>query len=320
MKERDLSIDILRAMAIIGIIIAHSNPSYLFIQLRSFDVVLMVFLSATCARGGVEKENFNYLDFIIKRAYRLIIPVWIFLIVYYAGVYMLYYLPPYSELLASFLFISDRYVWIIRILIILAVCAPFINKWTNKIGSFYILAICASVLYLCEFIFNKGLPHIAEIILMTIPYAVVYIIGININRYNTKLITLIILLLIAGLSLNITLNLHNGHSIDLSKFKYPPHFMYIAYGLGVSLFLWIYRKDILIFLRHIKLDIPLLFIGQNTYWMYLLHIPFVDFAEDKYDSVIRFFIIFTGAVISVIIKNLITKRINNYRLATIFKG
>lgn len=51
LNRRDTSIDILRFIAISGIILAHSNPGTFLTQLRGFDVVLMVFLSAVCVKG-----------------------------------------------------------------------------------------------------------------------------------------------------------------------------------------------------------------------------------------------------------------------------
>lgn len=122
--KRDPSIDLLRCIAIIGIIIAHCTPTSIFIQLRGFDVVLMVFLSAVCSKKF--DNDFNYFDYFTKRCMRLILPVWIFLIIYYIGIYSFYYLPPFQDILSSFTFFSDRYVWIIRILVILSLLTPYI--------------------------------------------------------------------------------------------------------------------------------------------------------------------------------------------------
>lgn len=43
-KERNTKIDILRAIAMICIIIAHSKPDALTFQLRNFDVIMIVIL------------------------------------------------------------------------------------------------------------------------------------------------------------------------------------------------------------------------------------------------------------------------------------
>lgn len=51
-EKRDFSIDILRWLAITGIILVHIQPSIFWAQLRSFDVPMMVFLSAYCFANG----------------------------------------------------------------------------------------------------------------------------------------------------------------------------------------------------------------------------------------------------------------------------
>lgn len=73
-RTRDFSIDILRAIALMGIICVHIRPSSFWAELRNFDVPMMVFLSGisfaisnNCKsityRGGVlavcQKEDFT---------------------------------------------------------------------------------------------------------------------------------------------------------------------------------------------------------------------------------------------------------------------
>lgn len=131
--KRDPSIDILRFIAITGIIMAHSKPGALLTQLRGFDVILMVFLSAVCVNGK-KMATVNLLDYFCKRGVRLILPVWIFLIFYYAGIYLVYYLPATKEIIASFVFLSDRYVWIIRILLLLALATPLLCRLSDSLS------------------------------------------------------------------------------------------------------------------------------------------------------------------------------------------
>lgn len=177
-KQRNASIDLLRSIAIIGIIIAHCTPNLFLIQLRGFDVVLMVFLSAICS-NKFGSENFNYFDYFTKRCIRLILPVWIFLIIYYCGVYFFYYLPPFQEILASFTFFSDRYVWIIRILVMLSLLTPYLYKLTTNSSPTQIIVYFCIIVLACEIIFKIQNNEWANLIFMTMPYGLVYILGIN---------------------------------------------------------------------------------------------------------------------------------------------
>ncbi|MGX7393448.1 hypothetical protein [Carnobacterium mobile] len=46
-KERDKRIDIIRALAMLGVIVAHINVHAIILQLRSFDVSMMALLMGT---------------------------------------------------------------------------------------------------------------------------------------------------------------------------------------------------------------------------------------------------------------------------------
>ena len=82
MECRNRSIDLLRFIALTGIIIAHIDPPSFWMQLRGFDVPLMVFLSGVSYRiSGGNKQN--YWSYAVKRFKRLILPVWVFLTIYF---------------------------------------------------------------------------------------------------------------------------------------------------------------------------------------------------------------------------------------------
>lgn len=321
MKERDISIDILRFFAIIGIIIAHTTPSPLFVQIRGFDVVLMVFLSAVCTKkfdGG----KFNYFTFLVKRCIRLILPVWIFFILYYIGIYLFYYLPPINDIVASFTFTSDRYVWIIRILVILSILAPLIWKLTHKLSSIALSIILFGGLVLSEFMFCAYPDRIYDMIFMTIPYGMVYMLGINVNHFSKKaLLTLAGSFLSVFIILFIYLWVTSGEYVLTSLYKYPPRFYYISYALAITLLMWVYRSQIEWVMHKLHLRPFASYIGCHTYWLYLWHIPIVDIVQGHFTPLIRFIMIFGVAMSIVIVQDTIVNRyIKNKIWNTVFNG
>lgn len=320
-KERDASIDILRFIAIMGILIAHSNPNQFLIQIRGFDVALMVFLSAVCAKG-FDKENFNYFDFFIKRGIRLILPVWIFFVFYYVGVYVFYYLPPLREVLSSFTLTSDRYVWIIRILVVLAILAPFIWKYANKLSSTSIIITLSIGFLLSECSFEISSSKSFEMVLMTVPYGTVYFLGMNINKFDRKQqLTLAAFFFISFIALFSYYWIESGKFMLTSYYKSPPRFYYMSYALAATLCMWVYRKQLESFIQKIYLLQFAKFVGSHTYWLYLWHIPIVDMVGDKFNPFMRFSLIFGGALICVLIQNVIVKRfVRNKSLIPIFNG
>lgn len=55
-------------------------------------------------------------------------------------------------------------------------------------------------------------------------------------------------------------------------FKYPPRMLFIIYGISVSSILWVLKPLI----KKISDSKLISFIGQNTMWIYLWHIPMID--------------------------------------------
>lgn len=320
-KKRDVSIDVLRCIAMMGILIAHCKPNPFFVQLRGFDVVLMVFLSAICS-SKFDKSTFNYVDYCVKRFMRLIIPVWIFLLVYFAGVYIFYYLPPLSEIAASFAFVSDKYVWIIRILFILSLLSPFICMLSQNAKPWGILIAVLLMCIVCEIVFVNLENKISNLILMTLPYCAVYIIGIKVNsftRRQTCCITLICFAFFFGLMSYYYVT--SGRFVPTSELKYPPRMYYLTYGVGATLFLWLMRQPIVKGLDRIKLVGAAKYIGSHSYWLYLWHIPFVDIVGNHFDALGRFCIIFTGAMMCVVLQNYMVDRfVESNRVAAFFRG
>ena len=78
---RNDSIDILRFVAILGIIVIHCDPQSFFVrQLRNFDVPLMVFLSGVGFGLSFKRNKISYGQYVWKRFKRMVLPTWIFLL------------------------------------------------------------------------------------------------------------------------------------------------------------------------------------------------------------------------------------------------
>lgn len=72
---RDKSIDLLRSLGLILVILVHCSAPYSLQQIRSFDVPLMVFVSALTFKPiGINK----YFTYLWKRTKRLVVPAWLF--------------------------------------------------------------------------------------------------------------------------------------------------------------------------------------------------------------------------------------------------
>lgn len=147
MRKRDKSIDLLRTIGLMGVILAHVNAAPVIMKLRGFDVVLLVFVTGLSyiASGGNQK---NYISYLKKRFLRLCLPAWSFLCIYFILFRFLSFfnktLPQYTwkDYFGSFSFLSGiGYVWIIGVYLLIAVMLPILEKILDKIGIKIFLAL-----------------------------------------------------------------------------------------------------------------------------------------------------------------------------------
>ena len=78
---RDHNIDLLRFIGLSLVILAHVSPPTILLNIRCFDVPLMVFVSGMTCYGRPADFSISYLT---RRFTRLVFPVWIFLTLYFA--------------------------------------------------------------------------------------------------------------------------------------------------------------------------------------------------------------------------------------------
>lgn len=284
--ERYFRIDLLRFLGLILIILAHVNAPYSVVQLRSFDVPLMVLVSALCFKTSKLSTG----AYLWKRFKRLYIPTLVFLCLYFTLIWFADSLGvriPYSKMqvLGTFLLLekpSIGYVWIIRVFIMMALIAPFVNVLINRLKpitvALTIIIVYGVIEWLVwvDYISNEAIRFlINEIIVYILGYGIILAIGLSLRELNSRaqnFIFIISTIVVFALALFMC---HSGHVFPISsEYKYPPHGIYLIYGISVSLFLY-----------HISLNISLgrvvdnfiTYVSQHSLWVYLWHIPFVVF-------------------------------------------
>ena len=153
-KERDLNIDVLRAVGLLLIILAHVHSPFSLHQFRSFDVPMMMFVSGL-AMAAHPQSAIGGWAWLWKRVKRLVFPVWIFLGLYFAFLFLVhkvvaFHLPTFQKIVESFLLLDGiGYVWVIRVFLILAVLTPLLCTCYRKyVGSRIKLLLLFGVNYL----------------------------------------------------------------------------------------------------------------------------------------------------------------------------
>ena len=175
---RDHNIDLLRFIGLSLVILAHVFPPPILFNIRCFDVPLMVFVSGMTCYGRSADFSFNYL---MRRFTRLVLPVWIFLTLYFTMILGLEVIDIDSGLtlkhvVGSYLLWEGiGYVWIIRVFLLMALITPLIqslNNTTKNTWSF-LLVFCVALLgYL--FMTGKHIGYDVGIIVNGLYYIVGY--------------------------------------------------------------------------------------------------------------------------------------------------
>ncbi len=270
-------VDFLKFIGLTGIILAHvGSPSWLM-MLRSFDVPLMVILSSMLGKKSFEKyqnNNLRTLDYYLSRVKRLVIPTWIFLLIYFGIYYIasgkLFSLDYY---VASFCLTryGIGYVWIILIYLYSALLLPIFSKAEmSKIG-----LLCVAVMYVIYevlYYFKVGINY--EIIDTTfyyiIPYGTLTYLGCNYNhmtKKTKKCISITSLAIFVGMALYYWYKCGTPQLVQIAK--YPPRLYYMSYGITASFILMLLCENVNLKLYSNK---AILFISKHSMWIYLWHV------------------------------------------------
>lgn len=319
---RDNSIDILRFIGLMLIILSHASPSVdSIVQLRCFDVPMMLFISGlTCSN----KEFPDYRVFIKRRTLRLIAPVYIFLTFYFiilAIVQHLGIIPKYltiGKVAESFLLLNGiGYVWIIRVFLLIMLVTPLLCK-VGKLSNSIVLITMVILLSLCEIIVhitnNPNIPNIISIVLKEyiiyiLAYSVPFLLGYKLRYYNKHTYIFWAVASSLALIIGIIIYIYNlGLPINISPyFKYPPQTYFIIYGVFSSTIMWMTKEW---WVK--RIDFRLVqFIGQNTIWIYLWHIPFVLLCNQFIDNwYIRYILLICAPVLIFSVQYKLVQKIN----------
>jgi hypothetical protein len=310
----------MRFIGISLIILAHVNlPAWLW-QIGSFEVVLMVVTSALAFAQFPKLES--YKTYLVKRTKRLVFPMWLFLSFYFFLEFVLVQLgiaePPTLRVILGSYFLLDGigFVWIIRVFFLVSLAGPFIIKLDRKIRSNYVYLLIWLVLYLIyELLLFLTLPQnlffekiLSEFVYYGIGFTLVWSLGIRIPHLSKKqccLLAAIFLSIFVALTISYSVKSGTIVYISLLKFPpiYPPSINYLSYGMGMSMLVYLTvdkaLKNLSIIDNLERMKHLILFISQNTMWVYLWHIPLVrmfGMIKEKQHFLIEYFVVYSVAV------------------------
>lgn len=260
-------------------VIAHTHAPEWLTVVRSFDVPLMVFISAISYTLG---RTTPYLLYVKKRFIRIYKPVFFFLCLFFlASGIMSIFIQKLSfgadKIIGSFLLLnkpSIGYVWIMRVFLIAAFLMPVISKYLIT-RNVVINSAIIIILYVASSLSIELIPLISndlvrfiyqEFVVYMVGYSMIIYVGmINVtdNISHQYIYVGIILLLFLYVCFS-----QENLSLNPADYKYPPRGIYILYGCLVSSLLWFFRR----FINISSIPLVIEYTSKNSMWLYLWHI------------------------------------------------
>lgn len=169
LKERNYRIDNIRAISLMCIILAHSGAPLVINNLRSFDVITLVFLSTLVINLNQLFDLNKYKLNLIKRIKRLFFPTFIFILLMTLFQFVIYSYAGRNDLLTietiinSFLLCEDSvgYVWIMKVYFFNFAISPLLLRIIKRLNSslkyaFNFIIMFSIYLFLLNFYFNNS--------------------------------------------------------------------------------------------------------------------------------------------------------------------
>lgn len=333
-KERDIHIDILRCIGLLLVILAHIPINETIKSIRSFDVMLLVFIAGMSFVKS-ETNNFKYKQYLIGRIKRLCIPTWITLAFIFALASVLCviahreYLYSVQQILESILFIGGMSggignVWIVRIYMLLALSTP-IYIWIEKridnrsLICLFIFALTINEIVIYAF-YSAGTLRgaiVENIVSSLLAYSVGFLSGARIAKQKTYSFLKSELLVLLPIFIVVQIRLFvSGIGFAPNSYKYPPHLYYTLYGIIVSILLYILCYRITI--KKDKIQTVIVWISKKSFDIYLSHTVILKLLSwgDAYIKdivifrvgILYYLFVLVGSIVLVLFKDLVNPR------------
>lgn len=273
-KEKIIYIDYLKVLGLFLVILAHVNCPSVVVQIRSFDVPLLVFLSGYLASRSYNRSyKKKYADYYKKRILRLAVPAWIFLIIYFVVQTVAYTRPTFQDIIMAVTFQRDAnmvgMLWVIWVYLVCAFLIPFVSKaGYNKRNVLLIFLFYLLFEIICCFTNIESNRLLYVTVLTVIPWGVVTYLGFYYDRISIVGKKFLILGIAAiFILLTVHLALLQGSFVMTNEYKYPARAYYLCFALPIVLILMELFRSL-----KLKENRVIKFISESSLWIYLWHI------------------------------------------------
>ena len=266
---RDQRIDTMRVIGTFLVILAHVSAPELLQKLRTFDVVMLVFISGL---SFAYKNNVSYGEYLLRRVKKLVLPTYAVITCLFIGAYIVCTVVGRTQLFSwdtiwrSYVFADGvGYIWIVKVYMLIAAVSPLVYRAAKEIKSdalFAALIVGIYGVYHVLMYFFGDIPILYQYVFQIFPYTLVACIGMRCrdNRsFCWKILIVACVIMVTDVAVR--------GAFVFEQHKYPPEYNYLVYGLFMAALLYILLPD--------KTWSPVVWLSKNSFMIYLFHVIFL---------------------------------------------
>ncbi len=276
--KRNTTIDFLRGFAIIVMILIHVTAYYLKDPIANFvwdyahfAVPIFIFCSAFIYFERKKDAPLSF-SYFYKRARRLILPYYIYLIFYFSLTILFTKSLPSLQKFIDYIILKgngDYYLsWLVVLFLYLIIIMPLVRFLLNRrilLAGFTLVSFLSSIYFLQNTV-NFSFRYI-----MWLPWSLLIVATWYLVETKQKLISLLIITTLSIVTFILTryLLLSQSASLVLIQNKYPPNLYYLSYGTASigGLYLLHYFSHI----EDSKLQRFFNFVSKHSYSLFFIH-------------------------------------------------
>lgn len=285
-KPRDLTIDVLRALSIVVMMIMHVNAYYLgdkvsLIFWSYSQWVVPAFVFCSFAVGKHEIKNIKeYMDFLGKRLKRIVIPYYIWLIFHVLLIWVVTQeFPTFDYIIKNILFTGGAsFNWLVLLFIYLTVFGPIMYLGVFRKSIVGLTLLIPGIIMSIVIIFDQNYWSNGFRLSMLLPWISITTCLLFLQKLILEKKFRLIAILTAVFSfvfvfffLNVILPLGMRH--DLFFHKYPPNIYFVIFCIFTTPLAYFVSKVIanFVLMRSEKTAKAVQYISKNSYSIFFVH-------------------------------------------------
>ncbi|MFO0703490.1 MAG: acyltransferase [Patescibacteria group bacterium] len=285
-KTRDLTIDVLRALSIVVMMVMHVNAYYLNDKLSLFvwsygQWVVPAFLLCSFAVGKYEVTSVSeYMSYLKKRLNRILVPYYIWLIFYLLIIYLFKHNISLDYIIKNiFLLGGSDFNWLVLLFVYLTVFGPFIYIAANKNFKWLLIIVLSGLAISLSTFFNQKSMNVNYRIFMlpawiSITTLLLYCLRLYKERQYIHVLTITFSSLLIFLLFYFFAIARMNYRLDLYFHKYPPNIYFYVFCIWSTMLFYFVSEKIAQFVQRSSVYVEkiLEYISAKSYEIFFAHI------------------------------------------------